>query len=458
MLHASIDRRRFLKATLVSTLVGGNSDLRISKAAAAEAAAGPEPEKPGAASPGIPDEIERLRAAALDVLKPSDADLQHGLELHQQSVVFDCYGFAPQAPLDLKAFEIIRDSGASDRELDDLRGEMSATRCVTDAAVQAEFKRAWRAAGVTCIFQNAGEEGQDPMRLLKRLARFIYVTDHLSDFVTKATTPGDIVAAKQQDRQCFYLTGNGVPLRQDWASVEDELGYVRIFFQLGIRMMHLTYNRRNMIGDGCAERANGGLSDFGRAAIAEMNRIGVIPDVAHSGWRTSLEAAQVSARPVVASHSTCAALQDHIRAKPDDVLKALASSGGLIGICCISDFLGGKGDLPAFLDHIDYAVKTVGIDHVGIGTDTAYASRSQPQSTLPTVNRPRPANRRQRFEALWPAGALGKIPAHPSIAWTNWPLFTVGLVQRGYKDDDIRKLIGGNMLRVAGESLSPPRP
>ena len=104
-------------------------------------------------------------------------------------------------------------------------------------------------------------------------------------------TPEDVERSHRDGVGCLYFTGNGVPLTQQWNSVEDELRYVRIFFQLGIRMMHVTYNRRNRLGDGCAEVANGGLSDFGRAAVAEMNRVGVIVDVAHSGWQTSLDAA-----------------------------------------------------------------------------------------------------------------------------------------------------------------------
>jgi membrane dipeptidase len=96
----------------------------------------------------------------------------------------------------------------------------------------------------------------------------------LKPFLTKATTPNDIDLVKKDGRHCLYLTGNGVPLPQDWISVEEELRTIRVFFQLGIRMMHVTYQRRNMLGDGCAEIANGGLSDFGRQAIAEMNRQG----------------------------------------------------------------------------------------------------------------------------------------------------------------------------------------
>ena len=138
------------------------------------------------------------------------------------------------------------------------------TRCVDNDAERKEYMQAWKAAGVTCIFQNAGEEGQAPLRLIKRLANFTYVTDHLKGFLNKAATPADIIAANKSGQHCLYLTGNGVPLTQQWISVPDELRYLMVFRNLGIRMMHLTYNRRNMIGDGCAEPGNAGLSDFGK--------------------------------------------------------------------------------------------------------------------------------------------------------------------------------------------------
>jgi len=255
----------------------------------------------------------------------------------------------------------------------------------------------------------------------------------------------------------MYLTCNGVPLPQEWVSVEDELRYIRVFFQLGCRMMHITYNRRNVIGDGCAEPANGGLSDFGRAVVAEMNRVGVIVDVAHSGWQTSLEAAQASARPMVASHSGCAAVNKHCRCKPDEVIQAIADSGGFIGICCIPGFLGGTGDIRAFLDHIDYVATRFGVDRVAIGTDVAYVSRNNAaeMKKVPTRGRTRP-----RWEYFWPENddmfnsKWNDPKMRLSLAWTNWPLFTVGLVQRGYSDDDIQKILGGNVLRVARDALT----
>lgn len=411
-----------------------------------------------AADPTPNDVIEQARLLGMEVLKPGDRDLQHGLELHAKSIVFDVYGFSPNAAVDGERLADAVKAGASDIELQDLEEDMRMTRYVTDAAERAEYLQAWEASGVTCVFQNAGEEGSGPLRLLKRLARFTYATDHLRDVVGKAVTPDDIVAAKQQGRRCLYFTGNGMPLTGDAVSVADELRFVRTFFELGIRMMHVTYNRRNLLGDGCAETANGGLSDLGRAAVAEMNRVGVIVDVAHSGWRTSLEAAQISQKPMVASHTTCAALQHHVRAKPDEVIKAIVDGGGLIGICAIPHFLGRTGDLAALLDHVDYVVKTFGIDHVGIGTDIGYRSRND-AGELKKV--PARAKRRTRYEALWPDDAFlpgaeeaKRYPKSKSLAWTNWPLLTVGLVQRGYSDEQIEKILGLNMLRVARANLT----
>ncbi len=436
-----MDRRRFLAGT--ASLTAATAATSLTTAENREAA--------GELTRALNPRITADRQAALKLLKPDARTLERGLRLHAESIVFDGYGFSPRAALDGTQYAAAVTSGASDRELKDLREDMSMTRYVTNPGEQREYRDAWRASGVTCIFQNAGEEGQDPLRLIKRLARFTYATDMLGDVVSKAALPNDVVLAKQQGRHSLYFTGNGVPLTQQWHSIPDELRYLKIFFQLGIRMMHLTYQRRNMIGDGCAEKANAGLSDFGRAVIAEMNRVGVIPDCAHSGWQTSLEAAQVSEKPVVASHTTCGKLFPHIRSKPDEVIKAIADTGGYVGICCISRFLRGEGNINALLDHVDHVVKTVGVDHVTLGTDVAYTSQNAAAENKKIPSRP---GRRREFRSLWPADNFrAAAGASRSIAWTNWPLFTVGLVQRGHSDDDIRKIIGGNVLRVARVSL-----
>ncbi|MGI6083248.1 MAG: dipeptidase [Limnochordia bacterium] len=398
--------------------------------------------------------IERARQAALDILQPSKKDLEHGLELHKNSLVWDAYGFAPRAAIDGDALQQALESGASEEELRDMSEDMAMTRMVTDPVERQEFKEAWAAAGVTCIFQNAGVESQDPLQIVKRLSRFTYVADALDEFLIRAVFPEDVERAHAEGKHCFYMSSNGVPLRQQWNSLEEELTYIKTFFYLGHRMMHVTYNRRNMIGDGCAEPGNSGLSDFGRAVVAELNGVGVIADVAHSGWRTSKEVAEISSKPVVASHSGCAAVNEHIRCKPDEVIRAIVDSGGFIGICCIPEFLGRSNDIQALLDHIDYVAKRFGVDHVAIGTDTSYTSRQMAAEQRKLSPRRRV---RHRWEYFWPEGALGgriNEKARLSLSWTNWPLFTVGLVQRGYSDGDIQKILGGNVLRVAKAVLA----
>jgi membrane dipeptidase len=400
----------------------------------------------------INDQIKADFEMAKNILKPTQNQLEHGLELHKNSLVIDAYGFMPRAAYNGELLNSALNAKASSLEVQDMQEDMSMTRFVLNKKEREEFENAWEASGVTCIIQNAGEEGNDIKRLLKRLAHFTYATDMMRDFVGKAVTPEDIFKAKKENRHALYFSGNGVPLPGEWISVEEELRYISVFFHLGIRMMHLTYNRRNVIGDGCAEKSNGGLSDFGRSVVKEMNRVGVIVDIAHSGWQTSLEAAQLSERPMVASHSTIASVNHHIRSKPDHVIRAIADTGGYIGICCIPRFLGGTGDISSMMKHIDYVVKKFGSDHVAIGTDISYTSSfAAEESRKITASK---QGGRTRWEALWPDDNFKESAQMvQSMSWTNWPLFTVGMVQMGYSDDVIQKILSGNSMRVAKAAL-----
>ncbi len=397
--------------------------------------------------------MDRAREIALDLLKPTPAQLQHAFELHEASLVFDAYGFAPRAALDGDRYQAAVDEGVIGDELNDLREEMSMTRWATDNRERQEFLDAFRAAGVTCVFQNAGEEGNDPLRLIRRLSRFTYATDRMRPTVFKAVSADEVENAKKESQLCLCLTTNGVPMPQQWQSVRDEVRFVRVFHQLGVRMMHVTYNRRNPLGDGAGEPHDGGLSDFGRIAIAELNRAGVIADVAHSGWKTSLDTAKASSRPVVASHTTCCGIYEHFRGKPDDTIRAICDTGGYVGVCCIPRFLGAKGDIVAMMDHLDYLIKKFGAEHAAIGTDTSYVSRFDAEERRKVKKRAdgsSPLNvSGPRWEHLWPRDDFRTTPeAERSVAWTNWPLFTLGLVMRGHRDEDIQKILGQNVLRV----------
>lgn len=391
--------------------------------------------------------IDRPREVAISLLKPTRAQLEHAWELHFGSVVFESYGFAPRCAVDAEALNAAIQSGASAAEISDLRESMAMNRNATSERERKEFLDAFKAAGVTCIFQNTGEEGSDPMRLIKRLAHFTRATDLMQPALSKVVTADEVEALKKAGHVGLCFTTNGVPLMQDWESVRDELRFIRIFHELGTRMMHVTYNRRNPLGDGAGEPHDGGLSDFGHAAVAEMNKVGVIVDVAHSGWKTAFDAARASSRPMVASHTTCASLYKHFRGKPDDTIKAICDTDGLVGICCIPRFLGGKGDITALLDHLDHLIGKFGARHAAIGCDVSYTSRFDKEERAKLVKAP--AGPADRWEHLWPKDDYQTtIEAEQSVAWSNWPLFTLGMIQRGHSDETIRQVLGGNMLRV----------
>jgi membrane dipeptidase len=391
--------------------------------------------------------IDKPREIALGLLKPTQAQIEHAWELHFGSVVFESYGFAPRCAIDAEAMNEAIAGGALAAELSDLRESMTMSRNATNERERKEFLEAFHAAGVTCVFQNTGEEGSDPMRLIKRLAHFTKATDLMRPELSKVVTAEEVLALKKAGQVGLCFTTNGVPLMMDWESVRDELRLVRLFHELGTRMMHLTYNRRNPIGDGAGEPHDGGLSDFGHATVAEMNRIGVIVDVAHSGWKTALDAAQASTKPMVASHTTCASLYEHFRGKPDETIKAICDTGGLVGMCCIPRFLGGKGDVLALMDHLDYLIRRFGAEHAAIGCDVAYTSRFDKEERAKLLKAP--SGSAERWEHLWPKDDyVTTLEAEQSLAWSNWPLFTLGMIMRGHGDEAIRQVIGGNMLRV----------
>ena len=394
--------------------------------------------------------FEEYRQLAVDILQPSQRDLEHGLELHKNSFVFDAYGFMPRAAAQPPMEELIS-SGASRDELTWRREEFSMCGAFDDPAIVQKLKEAWEFAGVDVIFQNSGLEGNDIEILIRRLGCYTHIVDKLPDLYERAVFPAQLPEIAKRGKKALYMTTNGVPLSCKFTSVAEQLMNIEVFFKLGVRMMHLTYNRRNHIGDGCAETANAGLSDFGRQVIAEMNRVGVIPDCAHSGLQTSYDAAKCSTKPVVASHAVAGGLSTHYRSKTDEVIQAIKETGGYVGICAIAPFLQHEMNIKTFIDHIDYVARKFGVDHVAIGTDHGISLGFATVNAKPNPSRP-------IWESYWRKPGAGVAPemkdGHDSMSWINWPMFTVGLVQRGYTDDEIRKIIGGNVLRVCEETLA----
>ena len=394
--------------------------------------------------------FEEYRQLAIDILRPSQRDLEHGLELHKNSFVFDAYGFMPRNSTCPDMTGLIT-SGASRDELNWRSEEFSMNSAFNDPAMVQKLKDAWEFAGVDVIFQNSGMEGNDIEVFLRRMSCYTHIVDKLPEIYDRAVFPHQLTEIWKRGKKALYMTTNGVPLSCKYTSVADQLMYIEIFAKLGIRMMHLTSNRRNLIGDGCAEGANAGLSDFGKQVIAEMNRVGVIPDCAHSGLQTSYDAAKCSTKPVVASHAVAGGLSTHYRSKTDEVIQAIKETGGYVGICAHAPFLQHEMNIKTFIDHIDYVTRKFGVDHVAIGTDHGISLGAGVSAYKPNPTRP-------IWESYWRKPGAGIAPemkdGHDSMSWINWPMFTVGLVQRGYTDDEIRKIIGGNVLRVCEETLA----
>lgn len=391
--------------------------------------------------------ITDCREAALAILKPSRRELEHGLELHRDAFVCESYGFTPTG-LMLRGME---QGVITPNEFNYIFEQQIHVDYLQKPEWFAECQEAWEASGVDAMLVNAGQECNHISTLLKRLANLTCLPDRYPQLYARATTVESLHQARREGRKALILTTNGVPLCLEPPSVTQSLFALETFAKLGVRMMHLTYNRRNPLGDGCGEHSDAGLSQLGEQVIDAMNRIGVIPDVAHSGQRTSLEAALRSRKPVVASHTGMRKLSTHYRCKEDEVCRAIANSGGYVGICGMPQFLQGSGRIDQMMAHIDYAVETLGADHVAIGTDNGYwvGGNDHDWDIFPKGG--------ENFESLWrPEPEFELKPGmRETMAWTNFPLFTVGMVQHGHSDDDIRKILGGNVLRVLRATLLP---
>ncbi|MFP4250972.1 MAG: dipeptidase, partial [Armatimonadota bacterium] len=333
-------------------------------------------------------------------------------------------------------------------EISELLLDMRATGMCHDEETYALYREMFRVSGVNATVNTAGV-GPALTRALRGTARFTQVCDVRPDFWQKAIHSDEAHRVFDEGRHAMFFSANNPPAHVGFEDGYDILMWLEMFHRFGYRVMHLTYNRRNFVGDGCTESSDAGLSDFGFQVVEMMNKLGIMIDTPHSGVQTTLDACEASVAPVAATHTVCRALHDHPRGKTDEQLRAIAETGGFIGITCIPHFLAEHGTIVDILDHIEHAIDVVGIDHVGIGTDVAF---SAPPPVEPEM-KPIPPGR-NRWWALWPEGTgspggeVSRENSHGSLNWICWPYFTTGLLMRGYSEEEIAKIVGGNILRV----------
>jgi len=274
----------------------------------------------------------------------------------------------------------------------------------------------------------AGDDGIEKTirTLAKERAYFLknsekYVLVETADDILKARKEGKLAVG-------FHFQGS--------LPVDRELGLVELYYKLGVRHMLLAYNQKNFVGDGAHERTDAGLSIFGVRMIKEMNQVGMIVDCAHSGYRTSMDAMEVSEATTIFSHANAKGVYDHPRNIRDDQAKTCAASGGVIGVNGISIFLNGSTATPEDLfKHIDYFANMVGSEHVGLGLDHVYDAPSLIYFTQLEADR-------------WPASGGYSRPDVIFYGPKGLPQLTEVMLTHGYGEADIRGILGENWLRV----------
>lgn len=287
----------------------------------------------------------------------------------------------------------------------------------------------YRRAGVDVVSINVGFGDMPWERHIEMLAYFRrWLRAHADDYVL-VQTAGDIQAAKESGKLAviFDIEGAG--------AIQDQLGLIALYYDLGVRWMLIAYNKNNRVGGGCQDE-DSGLTAFGRDVIAEMARVGMVVCCSHTGERTALDVMATAEAPVILSHSNPRALRDHPRNVTDRVLRACAETGGVVGINGIGIFLGeNDAGTDAIVRHIDYAVQLIGPDHVGLGLDYAFD-----QAELDAFVRDHPD---QFPPELGYSAGIRMVPPEQT------PEITDALLRLGYDEGAIRAILGGNFLRIA---------
>lgn len=293
--------------------------------------------------------------------------------------------------------------------------------------------------GVTAVNHTVTRPYADTVEALRDINRCRRWIDAHSDKAMLALTVADIERAKTEGKEAIILGP------QDTEMIGVDLDILGTFYDLGVRILQLTYQRQNLLGAGCGEPVDNGLTLAGKTFVAGMNDLGILVDVSHCGEATGLGAMEASSTPVVVTHSFCNVLSPHIRAKSDDFLRALADQGGVLGITSLSGFLyypedpDRRPDLTRFVEHVSHIVDLVGVDHVAIATD--YDETWTHEMRIAELADPTKQNLLGSFG--WnDRRAIGMDDA------SDYPNFTEALLTGGFSTEEVTKILGRNWLRV----------
>ena len=267
------------------------------------------------------------------------------------------------------------------------------------------------------------------------------------DLIIMGRTGDDVRRAKREGRTAIFFGS------QNPSNIEDDIGLIEICHTLGLRFMQLTYNNQSLLATGCYEDDDTGITRFGKQAIAEMNRVGMVVDMSHSGDRSTLEAIEMSERPIAITHANPHWWHPALRNKSDEVLNALTAKGGMLGFSIYPHHLkdGTACTLESFCEMIAEAANRYGAENLGIGTDLC---QDQPDSVVTWMRNGRWSKETDFGEGS--ASAPG-FPDMPDWFTDNRDFGNVekGLSERGLSETEIAGIMGENWLRFYDASFSP---
>mgnify|MGYP006410331599 CR=1 FL=1 len=300
-----------------------------------------------------------------------------------------------------------------------------------------------RTSGITAM--NVTVNGGDFESTIRRMSPWLSNVDRYPETFRQVRTVEQLMDAKATGRVGVVLGF------QDTTPFGTDLSTMDVFYEMGVRVVQLTYNVRNMVGDGCLEAGNAGLSSFGIEVVERLNELGMMVDLSHCGKRTTSEGIRASSAPPAITHSGCNAVEPHPRSKDNEELRALADRGGVIGIYLMPFLTPGR--VPTTADvvaHIEHALETCGEDHVGIGSDL---------SITPIDGSDEYWSKHREFVAGRIARGVAAPAEDPDVLFTvpelnshrRMDLIADALSARGHSDGVIEKVIGANWVRLLRE-------
>ena len=303
-----------------------------------------------------------------------------------------------------------------------------------------------RAGGVTAVHATLVYH-ENTRETLTRFGEWNRRFEQYADLIMPVYEPADIQRARASNRIGVFFGA------QNCSPIEDDIDMIAIMRRMGLMIMQLTYNNQSLLATGCYEAQDNGITRFGRQAIGEMNRTGMIIDMSHSSEKSTLDAIELSTRPVIISHANPSTFYAAKRNKSDEVLKAIAESGGLLGFSMYPFHLKGGPDctLDSFCDMIANTADLMGVDHIGLGTDLC---QDQPQSVLDWMR-----NGRWSKEMDFGEGSKGNAGWPRPLTWfqdnRDFPAIIEGLRKKGFSKTDVHKIMGLNWLKQLEEGTAP---